>query len=170
MEKIEIEGKKPSNLEKKIKWAKGGMTAFAVATVFGVGCTFYPLTHEFPDRPPSAERHTLTKRIIEKIDQDKKLLTEAIYFVGDTLLNKFNEQQLELDSLTKARFEKYLTRIEKEPEFIKYDAQLNKFTKKQSKKIVYRGIASGILALGGLVSAIVHEALKYKKRKSEVKN
>ena len=154
-------------LENKMKWALGATITFGALTVIGLGYTFRPITkiENFPDRPSSAERHTLTEKIIRNIDQNKQPLTEATYFIDDTLLQKFSEQQLELDSLTKNRYENHLTRIEKEPEFIEYDSQFSEFAEHNSKKIAYRGLATGILAVGSFLSYVGYRILDYKKHK-----
>lgn len=137
-------------LENKIKWAGWGALTSAGITVLSViylGCGVFK--KDLPS-PSLIEQYNNTKQIIANIEKNESYLKENAYLATNNYFKKSYEQQLELDSLTKNKFEKQLLEIEKNPEYTEYCAQLEKEQIK-SKKRSNRGLWAFGLGVGGIV-------------------
>ncbi len=146
------------DLEKKIKWTKRAAIASFSIAVLGIGYMSYQGLKKGPSTTPIIEAYENIKQRIENIEENSPSLKENTYVVEDPLLKKFSEQQLELDNLTKNRFEKHLSRIERDPEFIEDNYQFKEEELKRNRNDIYGGAAILLGILGAFFSSI-----KYKK-------
>ena len=141
-------------LENKLKWARNGCIAVAI---FGTILTFnYSEKLKNAARTETYQSHENTKNIIENIERNKPSLTKNAYFAEDTLLKESSQYQLESDSLAKKRFENHLSRIEKDPEFIKQEEIYSK-----NNNRMYPSLFGTVLAIVGALSCGV--AYKFSK-------
>lgn len=148
------------DLERKIRRIKRAVLGFGTAAILSI-----ILIGNYSEKEENAlntevyKSHTNTKNIIENIEKNNQYLTENTYFAGDTLLKKFSEQQLELDSLTKDRFKKHLSRIEKDPEFIRQEENYSKSIRGRK----YSVLSFVITAIGAIASGFGYGVLKREK-------
>jgi len=165
---------KVGKLENKIKWNKRIGMGFGALLLVGLGPFIYSLgrlTKIPSDSPEIYKEYKITEEIISKIQENKANLEKGTYFLGDTLLNQFSEQQLELDSLTKNRYKKFiLEKIEKNPEFVEYNAQLKEKELKNIKGVQDSLWMMGLGVCGLMGSIIFYDILSRKKQEQEMKN
>jgi len=148
------------DLEKRIRQVKRATFGLGTAAILSAILMFtYSAKENYALNTEVYKSHTNTKQIIANIEKNNPYLTENTYFAGDTLLKKFSEQQLELDNLTKAKFEKHLSKIEKDPEFIRQKENYSKSIRRGK----YSVLSLVITMIGAIANAFRYGVLKKEK-------